>query len=719
MKWLARHALLNILLLPLLFIVMDRSCAWAQLGRWVEHALPAGSGGGLYRCGDRVLVYSRALSSRCLFYDTQSSQWVEADVGTAQNFREVLADGDVALARSDSLVVAYSVLTGTWDTTRLAGDYLNPAVYITKHFAVVVTDEVMDVFDGEDGTWHRRAYVPPSDFTGYALVHASDTYAVLVLPTTTSSSRQIVYSYPMHAFNSIDGAVGPVPMDGGYVAVTYDPVSVVLLGYSALTNSFSTHTVMIHSITATQWGCRDRTGTSCGFVYSEVLNGDSRADHYYSYDTKSGGAWSYGIRYYDIQYESNSQLIAGDRFVVFPFTHRKPYEEYTISYVIYTGSSGGYVTRPDRTLHNSSTTSYHVGSHCFIAIDSIKAWIFEASSGEEHSESIEHNWLTINTETRRDFTAFVRYNPEPDTVMTAYAYSSVTGAVASLSLPASMSATQAAGHSTLLINVPSNPPVVAFYSAQTNSFHRVEFPFGSSPAGAIRDYLVFSTSGSDGFFFDATSGSIQSVQAHISRSKLGTSAFLTWDAGLVAHGYNLGTRQWSTVQLEADGYTMDLNDWIGLVSTALGPTAFGRYYAYNGLHDSWVPLIPAGQYSGHQVGERIALVVRTNTLYAFDPGLTTGLSDVERIPLRTMIEQNYPNPFNPRTTIRFALSQKSNVRLSVFNILGQEVDLLVWGDRDAGYHEVLFDASRLSSGVYVYRLEAGDFVQARKLVLVR
>ena len=719
MKSQVRHTLHNILLAPLFLLAMQPGYALAQKGRWVEHGLPTGSGGGLYSCGDRVIAYSRTLSSSCLFYDAQRSQWVEAGLGAVQNFREVLSQGDVALARSDSLVVAYSALTGSWDTTRVVGEYLTPAVYLSKHFAVVVTDEVMEVFDSEDGTWHRRMYTPPFDFTGYALVQASDDYAVLVLPTTAALSRQIVYSFPMHEFNSIDGMASPVPMDGGYVAVTYDPVSVVLLGYSASTNSFSTETVMIHSVTATQWGCRDRTGTSCGFVYNEVLNGDSRQDHYYSYDTKAGGAWSYAMRYFDIRYETNSQLIAGDRFVVFPITHRKPYDECTITYVIYSGASGAYVTRPDRTLYNSSTTSYHVGSNCFVAIDSIKAWIFDASSGGEHFESIEHNWMTINTETRQDFTAFVRYNPETDTVMTAYAYSTVTGAVASMRLPASLSATQAAGHSTLLISVPSNPPVVAFYSGQTNTYQKVEFPFGSYPAGAIQDYLALSTVGTDGYLFDATSGSLQSVQAHISRSRLGTSAFLYWDAGLVAHGYSTGTRQWSTVQMEADGYTMDLKDHIGLVSTTLGQTAFGRYYAYNGLYDGWVPLTPAGQYSGHQVGNRTALVVRTALLYAFDPELTTSIAEAGGIPLRTELEQNYPNPFNPSTTIRFALSQKSTVRLAVFNILGQEVDLLVQGDREAGYHEAQFDGSRLSSGVYVCRLEAGTFVQARKLLLIR
>ncbi len=80
--------------------------------------------------------------------------------------------------------------------------------------------------------------------------------------------------------------------------------------------------------------------------------------------------------------------------------------------------------------------------------------------------------------------------------------------------------------------------------------------------------------------------------------------------------------------------------------------------------------------------------------------------------------QNYPNPFNPSTTIRFALPQRSHVTLTVFNCLGQQVATLVQGEEEAGYHQVRFDGSGLSTGVYLYRLQAGSYVQTRKLLLL-
>ncbi len=80
--------------------------------------------------------------------------------------------------------------------------------------------------------------------------------------------------------------------------------------------------------------------------------------------------------------------------------------------------------------------------------------------------------------------------------------------------------------------------------------------------------------------------------------------------------------------------------------------------------------------------------------------------------------QNYPNPFNPSTTIKYELPKASVVRLSVYDLLGREVSVLVDERRDAGVHQVQFDASGLASGVYLYRLQAGDFVQTRRLVLI-
>ena len=92
---------------------------------------------------------------------------------------------------------------------------------------------------------------------------------------------------------------------------------------------------------------------------------------------------------------------------------------------------------------------------------------------------------------------------------------------------------------------------------------------------------------------------------------------------------------------------------------------------------------------------------------------------VQLVPAEHALFQNYPNPFNPSTTIRYGLPQASHVNLAVFNTLGQQVAQLVSGEQEAGLYEVQFDGSSLTSGVYFYRLQAGDFVQTKKLTVLR
>ncbi len=90
-----------------------------------------------------------------------------------------------------------------------------------------------------------------------------------------------------------------------------------------------------------------------------------------------------------------------------------------------------------------------------------------------------------------------------------------------------------------------------------------------------------------------------------------------------------------------------------------------------------------------------------------------------QLPTSYGLEQNYPNPFNPTTEIKYQLPEAAHVRLTIYNILGQEVVRLVDTQQALGFYSVKFDASRFASGTYIYRLEAGDFIETKRMVLIK
>jgi CubicO group peptidase (beta-lactamase class C family) len=94
-------------------------------------------------------------------------------------------------------------------------------------------------------------------------------------------------------------------------------------------------------------------------------------------------------------------------------------------------------------------------------------------------------------------------------------------------------------------------------------------------------------------------------------------------------------------------------------------------------------------------------------------------ANVPTLPIEYALEQCYPNPFNPSTTIRYGLPARTHVVLTIFNTLGQQLSVLRNGEQEAGYHEVQFEGKNLSSGVYFYRMQAGEFVQTRQLLLLK
>lgn len=185
-------------------------------------------------------------------------------------------------------------------------------------------------------------------------------------------------------------------------------------------------------------------------------------------------------------------------------------------------------------------------------------------------------------------------------------------------------------------------------------------------------------------------------------------------------GFYRFTRMESDVMAVIVGMMRNGNT-IGGGGVALGPaatyTAFTIPISYDSTGAPDTCAIAAAIY-----GDSTGSTPHIGSAFLLDDLAFSGVSGVDDHglqPSEFTLDQNYPNPFNPTTTIRFSLPGESNVNLGVFNILGEKVATLVNKPMSAGSYSVPMDATNLSSGAYFYRITAGNFVETKRLLVIR
>ncbi len=168
--------------------------------------------------------------------------------------------------------------------------------------------------------------------------------------------------------------------------------------------------------------------------------------------------------------------------------------------------------------------------------------------------------------------------------------------------------------------------------------------------------------------------------------------------------------------------TIDDSDykWIGTSYDGLAVFDDRSWTVYNkdnsGLPNNYITSIAIDKAGNKWIGTDGGLAVyNSDGILALEENNTT--KDI--FPEDYLLFQNYPNPFNPTTIISYQLPSFSNVDLSIYNLLGQKVATLVNERQRAGYHQIEWDAGRFSSGIYFYRIEAGEFQDVKKMILLR
>jgi hypothetical protein len=106
-------------------------------------------------------------------------------------------------------------------------------------------------------------------------------------------------------------------------------------------------------------------------------------------------------------------------------------------------------------------------------------------------------------------------------------------------------------------------------------------------------------------------------------------------------------------------------------------------------------------------------------VWNFTAAIPAGVKEEKGLPAEYSISQNFPNPFNPSTTIKFALPRAALTKITIYDLLGREIEIIVNKEMEAGYHKVNFDAGYLQSGVYFYKIQSGNYIQTKKMILIK
>jgi len=248
---------------------------------------------------------------------------------------------------------------------------------------------------------------------------------------------------------------------------------------------------------------------------------------------------------------------------------------------------------------------------------------------------------------------------------------------------------------------------------------------GTKTGSDIPNWFLGLDGGSDGIFTIVQDDVMEGVSAlKFDLLQIGTNS---WDVQIINLEFPVegGTQYIYSVWIKADVEGTIVNFTVGNPSY----TEWGRMGQVS-IGTDWQEVTfqftpPAGETVGRapiHFGEAANAGLLPVAYWIDDLQIVSGAVDVKQdnqLPLVYKLSQNYPNPFNPTTTIEFSIPKANNVRLVLLNVMGEVVKEIASGNYEAGNHRVTLDGSSLATGVYFCRLEAGNFADIKKLVLMK
>jgi hypothetical protein len=649
--------------------------ASAENGEWIAYPFVYPTTGSFYTvCGEDVIGCAKEVSESILFFDINKSAWTELRFDVQQAIRKIDAKGHTVFAYTDEFVVGYSSFTCGYDVIRYGGVLLSSYGYgCGRNLAFFLTNETMYVFDSELGRWQEYDYDLPADYSGSGYIIRDD-YVWVVLKRGEYGELQpkdVVYSLHTHSFNQTESGCAfseDEYLDHGFAGCyTHDVENYTLVGYSAYINEFN----LVH---VTDQGhlidCESASDLTIGEIttyaisFGHNLEPSGERGHFYGYDTRLG-SWSYTTLDFPIEQRWSESWMPSGQFSV---DHAiLPGEIY--KFIIYSGITGQFSIETPGLTYNSVTSAIDCGGEVLLVCDDDAAWTCSFVTEEESIVSLDKR-DTAYSIVGNDFCVFGRDSTESSTT-TMYIYNSETGnwTIMDLTKVIYSILLEYNGHVFVYSSYDSPVRETVFYSSFLDTYVKCEFPVNSSLSLADVTYnLAWASSSDKSYLFDARTGALYEFDFEFNMNGLGDSAASFYNAETkTLYGYSALSGKWANLTIIDTPYTCNTVGFIGLISSNTGNTYYSKYYAFNSFKDSWVELVPSGTYKGHKIGEKTALVIRSDMLYAFDPNGRTGIYNY----LIEFEGSFFPVSISTNSTIsNFSFNQ--SIREISFNVTGQD-----------------------------------------------
>lgn len=660
---------------------------------------------------------------------------------------------------SDSVVIAYSALTGSLDSIILQGGKLNGNEHLierTKRWVAVATGKAFHVFDATIGKWKTTGISLPDNFThaqimNYQKEGDGDDYSILALQGKTDTpGKHYVYTLHHHAFNQINTTNSALATQLTHGYVFFDgwiaPNTVRHIGYSALYNTYDT--VEIYRGYAGSNDYREN-GTIAAYInYYATIPYVETSTTIWCYSTRTG-KWNVLSDIHPANIGYSLHGVGKDYAHFYQSTWLDNYTSEETSF-FYSSLTGTYTGIDDKIIHVSGTFPPPVdypltGGNVFVRAYGSKAWGYDVRNntyekisfdniGSEPIDGFYTTWIS-------DFAAFPVYRPGRDS-MDIYLFDGnkpINNRWLHLHAGSDQSYIHRQNFATdNLYGVFSQFPVskrkeIMLYSELLGYQINVEVPEDIDiyitnfklPAGSLCTANARNTSGSFLYFifFDAQTLIPFTFNFYpgggIGDSIAVFSDYLSNNKPVKAYGYSAIKKDWSVLTFPDTVTSIRHTGNLSAFSTAGRNLQF--CYAYNGISNCWVPLLPEKKTYYHGSGGNFSIVVKDSAAYGFYPyGTTTGIDENKIFNTSNpILFQNYPNPFNKATRIPYKLRENTWMELSIFDMHGKLVSKPEEGYKPAGDYHFEFNSPGLPAGVYYCRLKTSGQVSTIKLIRIK